>query len=239
MLSAMILAGGLGTRLRPVVADRPKVLALVNGRPFLSYLLDQLVDAEVRDVVLCLGYLGDAVLETFQDSYRGLKIRYSQEDAPLGTGGALRHALKIAFDDTFLIMNGDSYCDLDLRSFVEWHRGTRAAASISLIRVDDVRRYGSVKVDQSMRVLDFEEKGARSGGGLINAGIYLLDRGVLASIPEGKSVSLERDIFPRLTGEGLNGFCVSGRFIDIGTPESYRRAAEFFGQPGRSRQARR
>lgn len=228
MLSAMILVGGLGTRLRPVVADRPKVLALVNGRPFLSYLLDQLVDAGVRDVVLCVGYLGDAVLETFQDSYRGLKIRYSREDAPLGTGGALRRALKVASGDAFLIMNGDSYCDLDLRSFVECHRGARAAASIALVRVDDVRRYGSVTVDQHMRVLDFEEKGARGGAGLINAGIYLLNKGVLAAIPEGKPVSLEREIFPRLIAEGLNGFRVSGRFIDIGTPESYRRAAEFF-----------
>ncbi|OFX07416.1 MAG: hypothetical protein A2516_02580 [Alphaproteobacteria bacterium RIFOXYD12_FULL_60_8] len=229
MLSAMILAGGLGTRLRPAVADRPKVMALVNGRPFLSYLLDQLVDAGVRDVVLCVGYLGDAVLEAFQDSYRGSKIRYSREDVPLGTGGALRHALKVVSGDAFLIMNGDSYCDLDLRAFVECHRDARAAASIALTRVDDVRRYGSVTVDPHMRVLDFEEKGVRSGAGLINAGIYLLDKGVLAAIPEGKPVSLEREVFPRLIGGGINGFHVSGRFIDIGTPESYRCAAEFFG----------
>ncbi len=225
----LILAGGLGTRLRPALADRPKVLALVNGRPFLSYLLDQQVDAGMREVVLCIGHLGELVVQAFGDAYRGMVVRYSKESKPLGTGGALRHALALVRSETILVMNGDSYCDIDLKSFIDWHIEKRFGASFVLAKVDDVGRYGSVGIDGDGRVLSFEEKSTNRGLGWINAGIYLFERATLSSMPEGGSISLEREVLPRLVKKGFYGCCCHGEFIDIGTPESYRLAGEFFG----------
>jgi D-glycero-alpha-D-manno-heptose 1-phosphate guanylyltransferase len=225
--TAVILAGGMGTRLREVVADRPKVLAEVNGRPFLACLLDRLAEAGIGRVVLCTGYMAELVRDTFGDSYRGMSLLYSQEDTPLGTGGALRLALPLIASDPALVMNGDSFCDADLGLFARQHRSAAAPASLILVQVEDVARYGAVDVDEAGRVVSFREKGSQSGKGMINAGIYLLARHVLESIPPEKAVSLEREVFPRLIGEGLSGFPQTSRFIDIGIPSDYHAASSF------------
>ncbi len=229
-ITAVILAGGLGTRLRSVLSDRPKVLAEVLCRPFLTYLLDQLSSAGARKVILCTGYMGSRVQEIYGDAYKSLYLLYSQEEEPLGTGGALRLALSLIKSDSVLVMNGDSYIHADLNSYVDWFSQIHRKASLLLAKVPDISRYGMVKVGQDESILVFEEKGMAKGAGWINAGVYLVRTLLLKSIPSGKAFSLEREFFPPLVGDGLFGYQCKGRFIDIGTPESYIKAEKFFGE---------
>lgn len=231
--TAVILAGGLGTRLRSVLADVPKVLAPVRGRPFLAWLLDKLVEAGLRHIVLCTGYRGDTVRQTFGDCYRSALIEYSQEAAPLGTGGALMQALPLARSPSILALNGDSYCDADLAAFQAWHLRHEFAGSLLLAEVPDSSRYGRVQTSGHGRIRSFEEKGGDTGRGWINAGIYLL-RGDLLSDAAGSTrskngmVSLERDLLPRWIETGLGGCPCEGKFLDIGTPESFAATDRFF-----------
>ena len=227
-VSAAILAGGLGTRLRPAVGDRPKVLAEVHGRPFLSYLLDKLDATGIRTAVLCVGYGANQVKAAFGDRFKGLRLIYSREPEPLGTAGALRFALPHLAGDPVLALNGDSFCEIDLAAFNEWHCARGGAASLVLTRVDDAARYGNVVCDEGDRVLRFEEKPEATGPGRINAGIYLIHRSLIAAVPAGRAASLEQEMLPVWTGEGVYGFPGGGRFIDIGTPDSYAKAAKFF-----------
>jgi histidinol-phosphate phosphatase family protein len=222
-----VLAGGLGTRLRPVVSGRPKVLAPIGTRPFLAYLLDQIAAAGCRLVVLCTGYLGEQIASAFGQSYGSLRISYSQEQEPLGTGGALSLAMPHLESDCVLVMNGDSFCRIDLGDFWHWHCQQQASASIALARVTRSERYGSVKLDRAARVIEFSEK-KNAGEAWINAGMYLLSRELLESIPQRMNVSLEREIFPRWVGRGLYGYRAPGPFLDIGTPEDFAAAESFF-----------
>lgn len=227
-LTAVVLAGGLGTRLRSVVADRPKVLAEICGRPFITYLFDQLLDARIKRAVLCTGYLGDRIQETVGNVYKSLTVGYSRELSPLGTAGALRNALPEIDDDQVLVMNGDSYCDADLSAFWKWHESIKPEGSLLLTKVKDTSRYGIVKTGPDGKVARFSEKGSNRGPGFINAGIYLLRKQVIFSIPSGKSVSLEHEMFPQWIARGLYGYPGEARFIDIGTPEDYVKAESFF-----------
>lgn len=229
-LTAAILAGGLGTRLRHAIPDRPKVLAEVAGRPFLEHLLDQLQAAGVRQVVLCTGHQGDQVREQLGSCHGTMRLEYSQEPAPMGTAGALRLALPLLRSDPVLVLNGDSFCDVDFRAFRHWHLGKPSQASLTLTEVPDTSRYGEVHLTADGAVRHFREKGGRLGAGLINAGVYMLGHALLSEIPAEGTVSLERGIFPRLIGRGLYGYRTSARFLDIGTPESYAAATPFFAQ---------
>ncbi len=226
-VTAAILAGGLGTRLSAVVADRQKVVATVRGRPWLATLLDQLVDAGVREAVLCTGHRGEQVTQAFGDRYRELRLRYSQEPEPLGTGGALRLALPMLSGDPVLAMNGDSYCAADLKPFLERHWAWEARATLLLTQVADRRRFGSVDTGPDHAVRGFVEKGGDPGPGWINAGVYLLSREVIAAIPTGRRVSLEHEVFPAWVGKGLFAHPGGGRFLDIGTPADYASAEGF------------
>jgi NDP-sugar pyrophosphorylase family protein len=228
--TALVLAGGLGTRLRTMVADRPKALVEVGGRPFIAFLLDQLAGAGIREVVLCTGYLGEQLRERLGEQYRGLRLSYSQEPEPLGTAGALRLALPLVRSDPALVMNGDSYCDADLRAFWAWHRTQSAAGSLLLTQVADTSRYGRVQLDGSGAVANFQEKAAASGPGWINAGIYTLGQTLLASIPLGWEVSIERVVFPAWIGRGLYGCPAGGRFLDFGTPEGLAQLPAFLAE---------
>jgi len=226
-ITGAILAGGLGTRLRSAVADRPKVLAPIRQRPFLAYLLDQLSAAGLRYVVLCTGYMGEQVQATFGESYRGLRLAYSQEPAPLGTGGALRQAQSLLKSDPVLVMNGDSYCDANLAALWNWHRDRRSLGTLLLAQVLNAERYGLVRVNEDGAVSQFNEKAA-DGPGLISAGIYLLSHRLIEGIPVGRAASLEREVFPTWVGHGLFAYPCEGRFLDIGTPQDYRRAELLF-----------
>jgi len=234
--TAVILAGGLGTRLRPAVNDRPKVLAPVRGRPFLAYLLDQLAAAGVRRVVLCTGHLGAEIEKAFDDSYGDLRLLYSRETSPLGTGGALRLALPYLDGDPVLVFNGDSFCEADLPALWARHCGTGAEATLLLVRVPHTQSYGWVKLDDNGGVAAFEEKGGRDGAGWINSGIYAMSLRLIQTIPANCAVSLEREVFPKWIGRGLGACLCEGRFLDIGTPAAYAAAAEFFA-PGQEQRA--
>jgi NDP-sugar pyrophosphorylase family protein len=175
-------------------------------------------------VVLCTGYLGEQVENTIGRTYRGLDVAYSRDPAPLGTGGALRLALERIDAPEMLVLNGDSYCPANLAAFAAWHRDRRSEASLLLVRVPDTSRYGTVLLDGD-RIGRFQEKGTAAGPGWISAGVYLLNRDLLASLPREVVVSLEHDVFP---GWPLHGFQVDAPFIDIGVPDDYARAQTFF-----------
>ncbi len=221
-----ILAGGLGTRLRPVVPNKPKVLAEVRGRPFLSYLLDLLIEQGIQEVVLCTGHLGDQLRSTYGERYRSVRVRYSHEQRRMGTAGALRLALPLLDSEPILVLNGDSICKVDLLSLVERHLNCRAKVTVLLTRIDDTTRYGRVGVDGEGWIVSFAEKFCGQGPGWVNAGVYVVGHSVLLSIPEKSPCSLETEVFPGLAGKGLAGYQTNEPLLDIGTPECYANAQE-------------
>ncbi|HBE90132.1 MAG TPA: galactokinase [Candidatus Andersenbacteria bacterium] len=229
-MNVAILVGGLGTRLHSVVNDRPKVMALINGRPFLTYILDQINDAGLKDVVLCVGYMGKYIESEIGLTYRNLSVRYSYECEPLGTGGALRNANDLLNSGSILIMNGDSYCKCNLDEYWSFHEHNKALASILLTFVGDSSRYGRISMDDHHHVVVFEEKGSFTGPGWINAGIYLMEREIISEIQDKRFVSLEKEIFPSMIGKDFYGFMNDGHFLDIGTPYDFAKAGGFFKQ---------
>ena len=226
--TAVVLVGGLGTRLRPVVRDRPKPMASIAGSPFLLRILEQVRAWGIGELVLSTGHLGEQIQASLGSAYRGLSLRYSREDTPMGTGGALRLALPLIQTEQALVMNGDSYCGCRFEQLQRFHAERRARITMLLTAVADTRRFGRVELDASRRIRQFEEKGTTRGRGLINAGVYLIERSLIGEIPEGRPLSLERDVFPSWIGAGLYGFETQGPFIDIGTPETYAEAERFF-----------
>ncbi len=227
-LVSAVLAGGFGLRLRAVVSDRPKVLAEIEGRPFIDILLEQLEAAGAKTAVLCIGYLGHQIKSRLGELQRGLNLLYSEENMPMGTGGALRLALPLFSSESVLVMNGDSYYNGDLTPLLTSHFKKKAAISVLLAKVRDTGRYGTVQVGSYGEIKDFREKDpAKSGPGWVNAGVYVIQKQVIQAIPEQVTISLEREVFPSLIGQGLHGYRGRGDFLDIGTPESYARAGAF------------
>ena len=227
-ITAVILAGGKGTRLSSVVADRAKPLADVGGRPFVTRLFDQLLNAGVREAVLCTGHLGEGVRVQLGTDYGELALRYSQEREPLGTGGATRLGVTKARAGTAIVMNGDAYCDVNVGDLLTEHAESDAAATILVTHMDDTARYGRVEVDDDGAVTAFREKQPGAGAGWINAGVYVVSTPRLLEIPEGRAVSLEREVFPSWIGDGFRAHQRHAAFLDIGTPESYAAAEQFF-----------
>ena len=223
-IRAFVLCGGLGTRLRAVLSDRPKSMAPVAGVPFLQILLERLRAQGIREVILGTGYLAEQIEEHFGDgSALGLTISYSRETTALGTGGAVKLAEE-RLSDPALILNGDSYVEWELAPLLAQAQAKNVDLVMALQTVPDISRYGSVTVAADGRITDFVEKGARTGTGLINAGVYLLRRKILADLPNEKPVSLERDVFPQLLRGSAFGVVSDGLFIDIGVPEDLERA---------------
>lgn len=233
-ITAIILAGGRGERLRSAVPDRPKVLAEVGGRPFLSFVLDHLAHQGIKKTVLCVGYLADMIIDRFGDSYNGLAISYSHEAAPAGTGGALRLAIPHLTSDPVLVQNGDSFSRIDLAAMLAFYENRprqKECAVIAASSVTSSGRFGSLELAPSGEVIAFREKAANTGGP-VNAGMYLLSRDIISLIPEGRPCSLENDLFPALCDGRLFGFVQKTPFIDIGTPESYAFAQTFLNLKG-------
>ncbi len=219
--TAVILAGGLGTRLRPLIKDRQKVMANVADKPFLEHILTRLNDQGVTHAVLCVGYMAEQVQEYFGNKFGDLDLSYSEEQLLLGTGGALRFALPLVKSDPFLVLNGDSICDADLNDFFTAHANQQTSASMLLVQVEDTRRYGRVDFSSSNRIINFEEKGATRGPGYINAGVYLLSKSLIEELPKGRNISLEKEVFNGLVGEDFYAHCGKiTKFIDIGIPEA-------------------
>jgi D-glycero-alpha-D-manno-heptose 1-phosphate guanylyltransferase len=222
-VEAIILAGGLGTRLRSVVADLPKVLASVNGRPFLAYLLDPLVAAGFDAAILAVGYMGEKIREHFGDRYRSLPLRYSLETEPLGTGGAIKLAMTHTDAANIFIVNGDTYLELDYSVMLTDHQRARSCLTIAVQTVPDAGRYGALDIEGG-KIRGFVEKG-RSGPGSINAGVYVLSRELLHRYPLLPAFSFETDLLmPHIEEIAPLAFRTQGTFIDIGVPEDYARA---------------
>ena len=226
-VTALILAGGKGSRLQGVVADRQKAVAKINGTSFILLLLEQLERSGINKAVVCSGHLSETVHSAVTEYKGNVQIEYSQEHEPLGTGGAVRNALDKINTSNCLIMNGDSFVKIFLTDFIKWFIFNRYSAGIVVVSVDDTSRYGRVEMDETGLVLGFAEKNPSiSSSGKINGGIYLFRTDLLNKIPSSpKMSSLEKDFFPKLASEGLlYGWETSGMFIDIGTPESFERA---------------
>jgi len=227
-LRALILAGGFGTRLRPITYNTPKPMIPVRNRPFLEYLLYYLKRQGLREIVLCLHYMPEEFIEYFNDGSKlGIHIVYSIEKEPLGTGGAIKNAEKFV-SDTFLVMNGDTFLEFDLVKMLEFHNDHEGIGTIAIKYMKPAKRYGVIKIDSNWRILRFIEK-AEINEGFINAGVYIFNRKLLDYIPKDKRVSLEKDILPMvLQHEKIYGFQVNGYFIDIGVPgDLYRFEKEF------------
>ena len=227
-VTAVILAGGMGTRLRKVVSDRPKVMAEINGKPFITFLLDQLVDASIEKIVISTGYMGHLIEETVGSSYKRLQVDYSPEEIPLGTAGALKLAGQAVDTEQCLVMNGDSYTKFDPLLLLMNHKKSDASITIVIKKVEDSSLYGVIEMNAEHEIVQFREKGSAGGSGLINAGVYLIETGILEKIPDKTPCSLEYDFFPVMIGKDVYGYEAEGKFIDIGTPESYVQAEKFF-----------
>ena len=231
-LDILVLAGGLGTRIRPVLGDLPKILAPILGRPYLAYLLEWLERFGARQVVLGLGHRAQAVVDYLGDAQppTGIEVTMVVEPSPLGTAGAIRFARGVLRSDPVLVMNGDSFTDADLCAFVDRHRAAKTIGTMLCAEVDDAGRYGRVELDQSGRIGGFIEKDANfHGTALISTGVYLLSADLLDDIAAGDAASIERDVFERLPSGTLAAFAGRFRFIDIGTPKSLALAAAVFG----------
>jgi mannose-1-phosphate guanylyltransferase len=223
-LQALILAGGEGTRLRPLTLTIPKPVMPLVDRPFIVYMLEWLAGHGVDDVILCCGFMSGDVREVLGDgSALGIRLRYSEEPRPLGTGGALKFAEDL-LDERFLMLNGDVLTDIDVIAQLAQHERTGAQATLALIGVDDPSAYGLVRQHADGSVREFIEKPepGQIDTNLVSAGAYVLEREILDLMgPAGTNISIERDVFPALIGNGLFGYVASGYWLDIGTPDRY------------------
>jgi mannose-1-phosphate guanylyltransferase len=229
-MQAIVLVGGEGTRLRPLTESTPKPALTLVDRPFLAYMIEWLAGHGVTEVVLACGFLPDVLREALagEEERAGVRIRYVVEPEPLGTAGAICFAadqLGGELDERFLALNGDVLTDLDLTALLRAHAERVARATIALHPVEDSSAFGLVHSGEEGEVLAFLEKTGEAAPGEVNAGMYVLERPVLDLIPAGESVSIERDVFPRLVGEGLHGLLLDGYWMDIGTPERYLQAS--------------
>lgn len=225
---AIILAGGFGTRLSHVVSDVPKPMAPVYGKPFLTYLLDRLIDAGIRRVILATGYKHECIESYFGPSYRGAEIVYSQETTPLFTGGAIRKAAEQIQSEDFVVLNGDTLFDIDFAKLYDFHTKHHAKLSIALRQVADTSRYGSVTCTND-HIVSFSEKAESVGAGDINGGIYMINRSWLLNQDLPSKFSFEKELMQPMAGDpSFYGLSFNTYFIDIGVPEDYYRAQEEF-----------
>ena len=223
-MDALILAGGLGTRLAAAVPHLPKTLAPIQDTPFLQILLNQLLKWKaISRVILAIGHKASLIEEYIQTITYPLPIALIRESSPLGTGGALLNALPQIEGETFLAMNGDSFFDLDFEPFFAFHRAKESKLSIACMEIEDTSRYGSILSDRSCRITCFTEKSPLKLPGKINAGIYLAEKKAFTHFPKS-ACSLEREIFSTLLTSGIYAFSSTGVFIDIGTPQSLKEA---------------
>jgi mannose-1-phosphate guanylyltransferase len=226
MIDSIILCGGAGLRLRSVTGNDPKSMARVAGGPFLGVLLTQLQRHGFKRAILAVGYAGAAIQSYFGKRFDEMGVEYSNESSPLGTGGALGNASRLIESSSCLVMNGDSYTDVDLLKFVVDHGESAADISVVVVPVDERHDAGSVLLDADNNILEFAEKAQPNLAAHLNAGIYILSAEILGGIPSGVPISIERELFPQWIQEGrrIRAFIHSGTCVDIGTPERYQAA---------------
>lgn len=225
-MEAIILAGGFGTRLKSIIKNCPKPMAPINGRPFLEILLKSLHEKGFERIILSLHYMPEKIINYFKDSFNGMKIEYVIEDSPLGTGGAIKNSFSKVKNEQVYIFNGDSYVDFDF-AITEKLRKSINDPIIFLKELDNVERYGSVKIKNKL-IIGFDEK-EKKGKGLINAGIYILNKKLLNDFPDQKSFSFEKDYLAKRINKSPHYFYLcKGLFIDIGIPEDFIKAKLLF-----------
>ena len=223
--SPIILAGGFGSRLRSVVSDRPKVLAEINGKPFITFILNKLENEGFKNIILSTGYMGDMIKKTIGEEYKGLTIKYFKEDKPLGTGGALKNIGKFIKEKNLLVMNGDTLHNINTRKLIDSLKGDNDI--ILGIYKNDASRYGLLKIDRNKLILSFNEKNNKNKSGLINIGTYFLNKENLLKYNDD-IFSIENDYFPkRIKDKKLYVQISRGKFIDIGIPEDYFKASKY------------
>jgi len=227
VVDAIILAGGEGRRLRSVVVGVPKPLAAVDGRPFLDILLGQLDKSGcIGRVVLAVGYKAERIIDTYSGcSAFGFDIEFCVEEKLLGTGGAIKKAIGYTNSEQVLVMNGDSYTQLDIAGLIGTHSRNRAKLTIVLIETADTSRYGNVHIDAQNRITSFEEKRQTNTRGLISAGIYIFRREIFDCVEPDRIISVEEELFPAFLAEykgNVRGCVADGKFIDIGIPDTYK-----------------
>lgn len=239
-LDVAILAGGRGKRLRGVLRNMPKILAPVHGRPFLDHMLDRLERDQPRRIVFCLGYLADQVIDRLRRRTKSsCAIEWVVEPEPMGTGGALRHARARLSSNPVLVMNGDTWLDIDLKPFVDQTRDAQAHIAIACAEVDDAARFGAIECDAEGWIRRFTEKSdAPASVGLVNGGTYLFSQSALAELKVARAQSLERDFLQTRPAGSIKAYCGPGKFLDIGTPEALRGAEAMIPAP-RAKQAER
>lgn len=224
-VKAVILVGGEGTRLRPLTYSTVKAMVPVLNKPFIEYVIRYLSNHNIKEIILALGYKPDCITDYFGDaSQLGTKLVYSVESEPLGTAGAVKNAEEY-IEDTFFVLNGDIFTDINLTDMLQFHRNKGAKVTIALTPVEDPTRFGVVETDNQQRVKRFVEKPSRDQvtTNMINAGVYIIESQVLKRIPQGKRFMFERDVFPALLadGEPVFGYATDVYWIDTGTPEQY------------------
>ncbi len=227
-MKALILIGGLGTRLRPLTCSTPKPLLPIVNKPFLEYQIDLLKKHGISDIILCISYLSHTFENYFGDGKKwGVKIQYVHEKDPLGTGGAIRNAIHMV-EDQLLVLNGDILTDIDVTQFINCHKKNKASVTIALARVKDPTAYGLVMVDKTGRIENFLEKPSwdEVTCNTINAGIYVLSKDAINQIPEGINYSVERGLFPTLLAKRkrVYGFSKPSYWMDIGAIDKYLQA---------------
>jgi D-glycero-alpha-D-manno-heptose 1-phosphate guanylyltransferase len=226
---AVILAGGFGTRLSSVISDMPKVMAPVNGRPFLDYQLAYLAFSGIKRVIMAVGYKHEMIMQHYGDRFGNIRIEYSIEQEPLGTGGAVKQAFKKVRNSPVLVLNGDTFFEIDLSKFHDFYRRRDAKIIMAIREVDDVGRFGAVEVEWDGQITRFHEKSDMGGKGKINGGIYLIDKNFLLELDLPDKFSLEKDFFEKVYKQ-QNIYAMTCRryFIDIGVPDEYARTKDDF-----------
>jgi NDP-sugar pyrophosphorylase family protein len=205
-------------------------MAEINGRPFLDILIDYVADFGFRRFILCIGYMSDFIRRYYQGREGPSEIIFSEEKEPLGTAGAIKNAESLIGSSPFLVMNGDSFCRLDLDGFINFHKRQKALITVALANALEGRDdYGKVVLNDSGQVISFEERGkSKCSDHLVNGGVYLLEKAVFVEIPHNINFSLEHNLFPKMVNKGFYGYRTGETFIDIGTPERYKEANKTF-----------
>ena len=228
-MEAIILAGGFGTRLQQVLNDVPKPMALINQKPFLEYLLDYLITQQVNRVVLSVGHKRDYIINHFHHHYKSLEIDYAIEEEPLGTGGGIRLAFWKIKGERAFVMNGDSIFRFDFQTLLGQHLKRKADITLALRKLENTGRYGRVTLNRSRRITGFEEKNENAGNGLINAGVYVIEKDYLMDPVFRGKFSIEKECFEEFYQTSrFYGFPAEGYFLDIGIPADYIKAQDEF-----------
>lgn len=228
-MEAIVLAGGLGTRLKNVINDIPKPMALINKRPFLEYMLNYLDKSKIQKVILSVGYKHEVIYNYFKDKYKNLDLIYSVEDEPLGTGGGIMKATNFIENDIYFVINGDTMFDIDLKHLYHSHLDADADVSIALKYMNENSRYGSVKIDAQNKVTGFVEKSNIPSQSYINGGIYLIMKNKFNKDDYPAKFSFEKDYLEKQFNTiNINGFAYNNYFLDIGIPEDYKLAQKEF-----------